>query len=125
MNLPSNEQLVAIGRHVVSYAMGGITVLSVTHLVTADQANQLGQSIDKISQGVALIATGLAPIIAIVSSIYASWAQSQKSHIAAVNQADNGLHVVASTVSAPTQVAPLKGPEAQPPVSPYSKGSLT
>jgi hypothetical protein len=116
MNFPSNDQLVAIGRHVVSYAMGGITVLSVTHLVSSDQANQLGQSVNQISQGVALIATGLAPILAIVSSVYASWAQSQKSHIAAVNQADNGLHVVASTVTAPTQVAPIKGPEAQAPV---------
>jgi hypothetical protein len=48
---------------------------------------------------------------------YKTWALSQKAMITAVNTTDNGVKVVASTSVSPTVTAPLKGPEAVPPVA--------
>lgn len=108
MNLPTGLQVNAVGRHVISYAMGAVTVLGVLHVVSGDDATTLANSINQISQGVALIATGLGPIIAIGSALWASYTASAKSQIAAVNNADNGVKVVPASSPTPAVTAPLK-----------------
>jgi hypothetical protein len=108
MNLPSQSQLLALGRHVVSYTMGGVTVLGVLHVVNGGDVATLTNSINQISQGVALIAAGLGPIIAIASGLWSMYTASPKQQISAVNTADNGVKVVAASTLAPTVTAPLK-----------------
>ena len=93
MELPSQSQVLAIGRHVVSYAMGGVTVLGVMHIVSASDVATLTTSIDQISQGVALIAAGLGPIIGIISALWSAYTASSKAQIATV-KAMPGVEVV-------------------------------
>lgn len=107
MDLPSQSQLLAVGRHVVSYAMGGVTVLGVMHMISGGDVTTLTNSINQISQGVALIAAGLGPIIGIASAAWSAYTASAKSQIAAVNAGDNGVKVVAATTPAPTVTAPI------------------
>lgn len=94
--MPSQSQVVAVGRHVVTYAMGAATALAALHVVSAGDAATISNSITQISSGVAEIATGMAPLIAIVSALWSAWSSSHKSQIAAVN-ATPGIKVVKET----------------------------
>ena len=108
VQLPSTSQMIAVGRHVATSAATVVTVLSVLHILTGDQAQTVNNSIGQIVQGVGLIWAGLGPIIAIGSALWAAYAQSMTSHIKAVNNAPNGAKVVAATAPFPTVTAPLK-----------------
>lgn len=105
MQLPNSSQVAAFGRHIATYAAGGITAVAVLHIVNAGDAATLSDSLSKISTGVAEIASGLAPIIALVSAWYATWSASRKSQIAAVN-ATPGIKVVSEFAPAPTVTTP-------------------
>lgn len=105
MNLPNQMQVAAFGRHVATYAAGGITAVAVLHIVNAGDAATLSDSLGKISTGVAEIASGLAPIIALVSGWYAAWSASRKSQIAAVNSVP-GIKVVSEASPSVTVTTP-------------------
>lgn len=107
MNLPSQSQVNAAGRHVLTFAMGGVASAAALHVISAGDATTISNSISQISTGVADIAAGLAPIIAIVSAWYAAWSASHKSQIASVNAID-GVKVVKDSVTAATVTAPPK-----------------
>lgn len=107
MDLPNSSQVSAFGRHVLSYSMGAVSAAAVLHVISAGDATTIGNSISQISTGVAEIAAGLAPIIALVSGWYAAWSASHKSQIASVN-AIPGVKVVAQAVPAITLTAPPK-----------------
>lgn len=87
MNLPSSAQLAAFGRHVVSYGMGVVSCLAITHIASPDQAQSASNAIMQISQGVALIVSGVTTLAAFASAIWASGSASLKSQIASVQQA--------------------------------------
>lgn len=109
MNLPNQLQVNAAGRHILSYAMGAVSALAAIHVISAGDAATLTSSFSKISTGVSEIAAGMAPIIALVSTWYAAWAQSHTAHIAAVN-AVPGLKVVAEDGPGVEVTVPPKGP---------------
>lgn len=105
MDMPNSSQLAAMGRHIVTYAAGGITVAATLHVISAGDASALTNSITQISNGVAEIALGLGPIIALASGAFAAWTASRKSQVAAVN-AIPGVKVVAEASPSPVVVAP-------------------
>ena len=93
MELPSQSQVLAAGRHVVSYSMGAVTALAAVHLISSGDATTIANSINQISQGMALIFAGLGPIIALASGWWATYTSSSKVQIATV-KAMPGVEVV-------------------------------
>lgn len=87
MNMPTNAQWAAVGRHAVSYAMGAVTVASVIGLVSSTDVQTISTSIGQISKGVAEIAAGLGPIITIVVARWAAYTASHDQQVAAVKTA--------------------------------------
>ena len=88
--------LAAIGRHLLTFAMGGVSVLATLHVVSSGDATTIANSITQISNGLAAIVAAIAPMIAIASGAWASWTASNRARIAAVN-ATPGIKVVNET----------------------------
>lgn len=72
MELPTQAQVVAFGRHVVTFAMGGVTVLAAAHALSPTDATSATGAINQISSGVASIIAGVTTLIGIASGIYAA-----------------------------------------------------
>lgn len=72
MNLPTQSQVVAFGRHVVTYAMGGISMLAAVHVLSPTDATTATGAINQISTGVASIIAGVGTLVAIASGVYAA-----------------------------------------------------
>lgn len=105
MNSPSAAQLEAVGRHVVTYAMGFVSALAVTHIASPDQAQSATNAITQISQGVALIISGGTTLVAFGSAMWASVTASLKSQIASVQASPNAQ----VTVSKPELATGIPG----------------
>jgi hypothetical protein len=112
MKAPSEAQLMAAGRHVVSYSMGAITVLAATHIASPDQATTATNAITQISEGLASIITGASTLIAIGSAVWATVTASLKNQIASV-QASPQAQVI---VSNPQLAQGIPGVQVQPSV---------
>jgi hypothetical protein len=72
MQVPSQAQAAAFGRHVVTYAMGAVSALAVLQVVSPSDAASAGNAISQISSGVASIVAGATTLIGIGSGIYAA-----------------------------------------------------
>lgn len=77
-------EIAAFGRHVATFAAGGITFAAIIGLVSSDEASILTQSMQHITEGVKEIAVGLGPIIGLACGLYAKWTASPPAQIAAV-----------------------------------------
>ena len=77
-------QAAAIGRHVATYTAGAVTAAAALHLLSGADAATIQTSLQHIENGVTEIATGLGPIIGLVSAAYAAWSASRKSQVKAV-----------------------------------------
>lgn len=110
MNLPSQSMVNAAGRHVLTFAMGGVASAAALHVISAGDATTISNSISQISTGVADIAAGLAPIIAIVSAWYAAWSASHKSQVTAVTNAVADGSIPKAAVVAQIQSTPVTPP---------------
>lgn len=64
------SQYKAAGKHVVSYAAGGVTVAVAFHFLSPAQGQDISQNIGLITDGATKIATGIAGLIAILAPIY-------------------------------------------------------
>ena len=84
MNFPTQNQVIAFGRHVMTFVAGMITLAVTFGYVTPDQATELKNSFNTIIQSVGTIATALGPIVAMVSAYFASKAASPASQLKAV-----------------------------------------
>lgn len=101
MKMPTLAQQAAFGRHVVSYAMGAITMAAALHVVTGDQASSLTTAVTQISNGVVSIAGGIATLVSLGAGLYAAWSSSPLSQLLAVaKNADVKQVVVANPVTA-------------------------
>jgi hypothetical protein len=76
MQLPNQSQIVAFGRHVISYSAGAVSAGMVLHLISTGQGQDLGEAIRQISTGVASIIAGAMTILATASGVWAAWKQS-------------------------------------------------
>ena len=75
MNFPTQNQVIAFGRHVMTFVAGMITLAVTFGYVSADQATELKNSFNTIIQSVGTIATALGPIVA----MYRDWETDRKS----------------------------------------------
>lgn len=76
MNAPTQDQVLAAGRHVVSYAMGGISMFAALHLVTGGDAQSATNALNTIGHGFSEIVAGVATLATIASGTYAALAAS-------------------------------------------------
>lgn len=111
MQMPNADQIKAAGRHVLTFAMGGVSFLATLHVISDTDATTVSASVTQISHGVAEIAAGLAPLIAMASAAWSAWSASHKSQIAAVNNSIPGVKVVRDTAPAPTVTEPPPVPK--------------
>lgn len=108
MSFPTQSQVFAVGRHVATYAAGVATSLGVLHLLSASDASNAVTAVNEISDGFGKLFAIGAPIVAAFSAWFATRSASPTAQIAAVNEADNGVKVVAASVPAPVETIPLK-----------------
>lgn len=64
------NQYKAAGKHVASYAAGGVTAAVALHFLSPTQGGDIAENIGLITDGVTKIATGVAGIIAVLAPIY-------------------------------------------------------
>lgn len=84
LKMPTYGQVIAFGRHVVSYAMGAVTMAAALHVVDNNQAASLTTAITQITNGVTSIAGGVATLITVLTGLYAAWSASPLSQLLAV-----------------------------------------
>ena len=111
MNMPTQAQLAAAGRHVLTFSMGATAAVAALHVISSDQASTITTSVTQIGNGVAQIAAGLAPLIALATGAYATWTASRKSQMAAINDDKGNLvKVVPNTSPTPAVTEPIVAP---------------
>lgn len=86
MNLPTQSQVYAFGRHLASYAGGAITAAAAFNLLSPGQAGTLNQSLNHFINGVSEIAAAVSPLIPLVTGWLAARSASPKAQLAAVAQ---------------------------------------
>lgn len=72
MNLPTQDQVFAFGRHIITAAASVIGTLATVKLVSGGDAQSLQTSLDHISHGFSEIVAAVAVMVTTVSGIYAS-----------------------------------------------------
>ena len=72
MNLPTQDQVLASGRHVVTFAAGGVTTFAALHLITGGDADSAIKALNLIGHGFSEIIAGGGTLIAIGSGIFAA-----------------------------------------------------
>lgn len=80
----NGNQIIAFGRHVMTFIAGMLTLAVTFGYVTADQASELKASFNTIIQSVGTIATALGPIVALISAYFASRSASPANQLKAV-----------------------------------------
>jgi hypothetical protein len=104
----SQSQVMAIGRHVAT-AIGGAAAFAVSlHFLSSGDADTIVKAVNQIATGFTSIVTGVLALVPIASGLWAAYSASPKAQIAAINNGDNGVKVVAATAPANTVTAPLK-----------------
>lgn len=74
--MPSKGEVVAFSRHIVSYAMGGLTVGVTLHVLSQGDADSAGKAITQISTGLGSIIAGLTTLTSVAMGIWAAWKSS-------------------------------------------------
>jgi tetrahydromethanopterin S-methyltransferase subunit D len=98
MNVNVNlAQSIAFGRHVLTFAMGGVTVAAALHVINANDAANASQAISDIGTGLAKVIAGLTTLIGLVSAFYAAWSASPFSQLLAVSENPSVEKVVVTT----------------------------
>jgi hypothetical protein len=90
MKMPTLGQASAFGRHVVSYAMGAITMAAAVHVVNGQDASSLTTAVSNIANGVTSIAGGIATIVSVAAGLYAAWSSSPLSQASGRGQERRG-----------------------------------
>lgn len=72
MRIPTQDQVLASGRHVVTFAGGAVTAFAALHLITGGDAQSAAEALNKIGHGFAEIVTGLGALVGIVSATFAA-----------------------------------------------------
>ena len=105
MGLPSQAQVLAIGRHVVS-AIGGAAAFAVTmEFISQGDAQTITTAVNDIATGLASIIAGITAITPVAMAIWSAWSSSHTQQIASVNAID-GVKVVKQSAPAETVTTP-------------------
>lgn len=86
MDVPTKSQVIAAGRHALTFAMGGITAAAALHVISPSDATSATAAVNQISAGLASIIAGLTTLVGIASGLYAAWSASPLSQIFAVKK---------------------------------------
>jgi|HubBroStandDraft_6_1064221.scaffolds.fasta_scaffold65276_3 hypothetical protein len=71
MQLPSEAQVVAFGRHVVSYSAGAVSAGVALHVLSEGDAKTIGDAVTTIFTSVTSIITALSTLAAVAMGIWA------------------------------------------------------
>ncbi len=89
----STEQLQAIGRHLISYSAGAITVFmgfaSIAysfHVVSLDQVNSLSAALKAFGQGLTTMVGAVGTVASILATAWGAYAASKSAQAASVAQ---------------------------------------
>lgn len=96
----TSAQWYAAGRHVLTFAAGGVTVLASVHVLSPTDAQNATTALQQIGSGVLSVITGLSTLAGIVSGLYATWSASPKSQLLSVASNPDVKVVVANPVVA-------------------------
>jgi hypothetical protein len=99
MNLPTMGQASAFGRHVVTYAMGAVTMAVTLHLVSSQDGASISGAIGQIVTGITSIVGGISTLIAIGSGVWAAWTASPFRQLLAVAANPDVSKVVAPLIA--------------------------
>ena len=72
MNLPNQDQVLASGRHVITFAGGAVTMFAALHLITGGDAESAAKALSQIGHGFSEIIAGAGTLIAIGSGVFAA-----------------------------------------------------
>lgn len=98
------DQYKAAGRHVASYAAGGVTVAVTMGLLTNGQGADLNSALSSIVDGVGHITAGLVTIAGIVTPFYTAWRSSHSAN-PSIQAASITASVPGTVVIGPPQMA--------------------
>lgn len=70
------NQYKAAGKHVASFAAGGVGVAVALHFITPSQATDVNGNLTSIFTGLQQVATGIAGLGAVLVPIYTAWRAS-------------------------------------------------
>lgn len=107
-------QVIAAGRHLLTFVAGGITVAASLHAITPTDAANATAALNQIGTGVASLIAGITTLIGVASGLYAAWSASPFSQIFAVKKmADNPAQLVSkdAQVALVNAAASLPGTE--------------
>lgn len=74
----------AFGRHVLSFALGGIAAAAALHVIAPSDAATITGAVNQIASGVSSLLAGVSTLVAVGTGLYAAWTASSKSQISAV-----------------------------------------
>lgn len=72
MRMPTQDEVLASGRHVITFASGGVTMFAALHLITGGDANSAASALNQIGHGFSEIVAGSGTLIALVSGTFAA-----------------------------------------------------
>jgi hypothetical protein len=119
MALPSQSQVIAVSRHVVS-AIGGAAAFAVTlQFLSAGDAQTITAAVTNIATGLTSIIAGLTALTPVIMAAWSAYSASHTQQIASVNAIDGVKVVKEDTFAATVTVAPPAKPT--PPDAPPAK----
>jgi hypothetical protein len=86
MEMPTQSQVYAAGRHVLTASVAIIGTLATMHLISADDAGKITDAFSQIGSGLASVATGVTTLVGIGSAFYAALTASKSHQVAAVGE---------------------------------------
>lgn len=105
------NQYKAAGRHVASYAAGGITVAVGLHFITPQQAVDANGNLTQITTGLTQLIAGITGLVTLLAPIYTSFkaahSASPVQEAAALSQAMPGTQIVTApeVANAPANIS--------------------
>jgi hypothetical protein len=76
MQMPNSDQVLAFGRHVVTFSMGAVTAGAALHIINGADQTSATNAITQISSGVASIVAGVSTLVAIASGVWSAFTAS-------------------------------------------------
>lgn len=86
MDAPTQGQVIAAGRHLLTFVAGGIATAATLHVITPADATSATNALNQIGTGIASVIAGVTALIGVASGAYAAWSASPFSQIFAVKK---------------------------------------
>ena len=72
VTMPDKAQVIAFGRHVVSYSAGALSAGVLLHVISQGDATSAGNAITQISTGIGSIIAGVTTLVSVAMGIWAA-----------------------------------------------------